>query len=692
MKNIIEKIKNNIDILGASYLWIFIWATYNTDIFRALLPGFPHNFLDFIHGIRAFLPFLALIISIYILFKNKGFNLKMISGPLGLLGLYALVGIFASLFSRNILFSLYWGVLYITAIVVLFSIFSEGDFKKRSSLIMKINWIIGGLVALGLTLFFFMQPGIFSISTYKDFLIGLRPYESLGNVKAETNIIGMVGSRSTGLGRYAGLLAIVMFANIWRKNKKTKLIFIFLFTLFFVILLFSRARTSIVAFLVSILIILWMKSKSKISLIFIISSILMIFCVTGSYKLADYYLIPGNTQDYIYSQENNREYIALTLSGRTEKIWPKILGVFYTSPIIGRGFQADRIFLNGLHSHNTFLQVLIQSGILGAIFFVLAFLLLWIGLLSLFKIDSENLIILESIGVVAFFAVRSITESSSYFGADFLFLLPLLAYVQFYPKQNKDSLKMDFLGNKIDLINKSEVVKKINNWIKNESQKPHWIVATGMHGIVEAEKHKDFKYIISGADLFVPDGISLVWLGRLNGFNIKERTTGSDLMNEMLSVSEKNGYKHFFYGDTKEVLSGLNKRILKKFPKLKIAGSYSPPFRELTDKENEEVIERINSSGTDILWVGLGLPKQEKWIFKNKEKLKIPVVVGVGAAFKFLSGSTKKAPKIIGDLGFEWLWRFFTEPKRIWKRVFIDMPIFFWLVFIELVSPKSYKE
>jgi N-acetylglucosaminyldiphosphoundecaprenol N-acetyl-beta-D-mannosaminyltransferase len=141
----------------------------------------------------------------------------------------------------------------------------------------------------------------------------------------------------------------------------------------------------------------------------------------------------------------------------------------------------------------------------------------------------------------------------------------------------------------------------------------------------------------------------------------------------------KKDYKNFLYGDKEETLLV----VKNKFPNSKI-DFYPPPFRELTPEEDEKIIEKINSTKPDILWVGLGLPKQEKWIYRHKDRLNAPVIIGVGAAFKFLAGTKKRAPKWMGSIGLEWLWRLLTEPKVVWKRVFIDMPYFFWLVVKDL--------
>jgi len=246
------------------------------------------------------------------------------------------------------------------------------------------------------------------------------------------------------------------------------------------------------------------------------------------------------------------------------------------------------------------------------------------------------------------------------------------------------------LGNKIDMVQTPEVIELMDYWIRNESQKNHWIIATGMHGVVEAARKKDFGQMLKSANLWVCDGISLVWLAKLNGFNLKRRVAGPDLFHEFLKFSNAKGYKHYFYGDTDETLKALKEKLSKNLPNIKTE-SFSPPFRKLTPEEDNEMVKKINDTRPDVLWVGLGLPKQETWVFEHKDQLKVPVIIGVGAAFKFESEKVKRAPSWMGNLGLEWLWRLVYEPKTTWRRVFIDAPAFFWLVLLELVGFKRYK-
>jgi len=250
---------------------------------------------------------------------------------------------------------------------------------------------------------------------------------------------------------------------------------------------------------------------------------------------------------------------------------------------------------------------------------------------------------------------------------------------------------IQILGNRVHMVQIPKVVELMSYWIEKEPQKCHWIVVTGMHGIMETHRNPNLKKILNSADLFVPDGISLIWLARYSGFPLKKRVSGTDLIGEFFKVANQKGYSNFFYGDSEETLQKLVDKLLIDFPNLKIVGCYPSHFKPLFSKEDTQIIRVINQKKPDVLWVARGLPKQERWIFEYREKLDVPVVIGVGAAFKFLSGEIKRAPTLVGELGLEWLWRFFQEPKRMWRRVFLDIPQFVFLVLGELIIKKSQR-
>ena len=245
------------------------------------------------------------------------------------------------------------------------------------------------------------------------------------------------------------------------------------------------------------------------------------------------------------------------------------------------------------------------------------------------------------------------------------------------------------LGSRVHMVQMPEVLEVMEGWIESRDR-CRYVVATGMHGVMEAHKDQDFKTVVNSADLFVPDGISLVWMARCRGFPLKKRVSGSDIMWEFLKHSQQRGYASYFYGDTTETLNRLTSKLKERLPGLKIAGTHSPPFRQLSPEEDVEEVHMINQSGADVVWVGLGLPKQERWMFEHQDRLEVPVVVGVGAAFKFLSGQVARAPTWIGDRGFEWAWRFFQEPRRVWRRVLLDGPRFGCHVALEMSRLRKY--
>ena len=245
------------------------------------------------------------------------------------------------------------------------------------------------------------------------------------------------------------------------------------------------------------------------------------------------------------------------------------------------------------------------------------------------------------------------------------------------------------LGSRVHLIQLHDVVHQMSKWIHQNEGICRRIVVTGFHGIWEAYQDTNFRYILNSADLWIPDGIAPVWVARWKGFSNAMRTPGVDLMRAFFEMAAKEGYSSFFYGDTDSTLAGLRENLKKEYPTHRIAGTFSPPFRALTQEEDDEIIDMINRTRPDVLWVGLGLPKQERWIFEHRFRLNVPVAVGVGAAFGFLSGQVKHAPNWLGNLGLEWLWRFIHEPKKLWKRDLVDGPRFVWHVLWEFAGQKS---
>jgi len=244
---------------------------------------------------------------------------------------------------------------------------------------------------------------------------------------------------------------------------------------------------------------------------------------------------------------------------------------------------------------------------------------------------------------------------------------------------------LKILGIRINLVQIPEIIKHMSTWIENKD-KGNYIVVANAYDVVIGKRDEKVNNAINSSSLSIPDGISLVFLARLNGYTVNKRAYGPDLMFEFLKLAEIKGYSNFFYGTTQETLKSLIINLKLKFPALKIAGSYAPPFRLLNVVEDREMVSIINSVSPDVIWVGLGTPKQQLWMYEHKDKLNVPVMIGVGAAFDFFAGVKLQAPPWIRDNGFEWLFRLITEPKRLWRRYLIDYPLFIYYVLVELVS------
>ncbi|WP_295430219.1 WecB/TagA/CpsF family glycosyltransferase [uncultured Thiodictyon sp.] len=244
------------------------------------------------------------------------------------------------------------------------------------------------------------------------------------------------------------------------------------------------------------------------------------------------------------------------------------------------------------------------------------------------------------------------------------------------PQGQTPRSRVPILGAQIDSLDAADAVARIEGWIAERPPRSRHVVVTGFHGIWIGHRDPSFRAILNRADLFCPDGIAPIWLARLRGEPLPERIPGAELMRRLLVAADTRGYSSFFYGDTAATLDALSQRLCRVYPGHRIAGVRSPPFRPLSPAEVAADIDRINASGADLLWVGLGLPKQERWIDAHRERLRVPVVIGVGAAFGFLSGQVARVPTWLGEAGFEWLWRLIMEPRKLWQRDLIDGPQF----------------
>ena len=215
-----------------------------------------------------------------------------------------------------------------------------------------------------------------------------------------------------------------------------------------------------------------------------------------------------------------------------------------------------------------------------------------------------------------------------------------------------------------------------------------FIVTPNVDHIVKVQEDIEFKEIYDKADLVLADGMPLIWVSKLLRKSLKEKVSGSDLFPLLCKMCEGKGYSVFLLGSaSQEIIETTAQNLNNLFPKLKIVGKLSPSFGfEKKENETKDIIEKIKSVKPDILFVGVGAPKQEKWIYKYKNDYMVPVSIGIGASFDFIAGTVKRAPKWMQNLGLEWFYRFLQEPKRMFRRYFIDDSKFFKLILKEVLN------
>jgi N-acetylglucosaminyldiphosphoundecaprenol N-acetyl-beta-D-mannosaminyltransferase len=218
-----------------------------------------------------------------------------------------------------------------------------------------------------------------------------------------------------------------------------------------------------------------------------------------------------------------------------------------------------------------------------------------------------------------------------------------------------------------------------------------YVCVSGVHGIMEAQDDPAFRGILNGAFLNTPDGMPMVWMGRLHGFSGMSRVYGPDLLLEICGASEAAGWRHFFYGGAPDAAEELAAALLARFPALIVVGTYTPPFRPLTPEEFAGLQAQVAAARADIIWVGLSTPKQEKFMAEALPRLETTLMFGIGAAFDLVSGRVRQAPRWIQRSGFEWLYRLIQEPRRLWRRYLRNNPLFVGRILAQLLRLKKYS-
>ena len=237
--------------------------------------------------------------------------------------------------------------------------------------------------------------------------------------------------------------------------------------------------------------------------------------------------------------------------------------------------------------------------------------------------------------------------------------------------------KCDVLGIHYTVSNVDEAAIYIKNAVKE--LKGQYICFSNVHTTVMAHDNPDYRAIQNGSAYTFPDGSPIARQQKRLGYMNAERVSGPDFMNAMFRGTMDGKISHYFYGSTEETIEKLRKGLEKNYPGINIKGMYSPPFRDLTPEEDAQTVQMLNDSGADIIWIGLGAPKQEKWMAAHKDKVNA-LMIGVGAGFNFYAGTVKRAPKWVQKAGMEWLYRLLQDPKRLWKRYFVTNIKYIWYI------------
>jgi N-acetylglucosaminyldiphosphoundecaprenol N-acetyl-beta-D-mannosaminyltransferase len=241
------------------------------------------------------------------------------------------------------------------------------------------------------------------------------------------------------------------------------------------------------------------------------------------------------------------------------------------------------------------------------------------------------------------------------------------------------------LGMRVDPTSYDNASRAIFDWAREKSSR--YVCVANVYNVMTAHDCDEFRRATNGADLVTPDGMPLVWCLRAVGHSRAGRVYGPDLTAALIVRAASSGFSVGFYGSTPETIQLLQLAIQSRYPELKIAYAFSPPFRPLTPPEDEKVVREINRSGVDILFVGLGTPRQDYWMAAHKGRIQ-SVMVGVGAAFDFLAGTKAQAPRWMMSIGMEWFFRLISEPRRLAKRYLKQNPRFIALFALEMVAAK----
>jgi N-acetylglucosaminyldiphosphoundecaprenol N-acetyl-beta-D-mannosaminyltransferase len=255
------------------------------------------------------------------------------------------------------------------------------------------------------------------------------------------------------------------------------------------------------------------------------------------------------------------------------------------------------------------------------------------------------------------------------------------------PPRTDVARRYDVLGVQVDAVGPAEAVAFARQAVSDRRRT--YVVVANVHSVMEARSHPPVAAAVAAADLTVPDGMPLVWMGRLQGHARVERVYGPDLTLALCDEAALRGWRCFFYGGAAGVAEALAAAMRRRHPGLLVTGTGAPPFRPLTDEEDAREVAALEAARPDLVFVGLGCPKQELWMASHRSRLEAPVLVGVGAAFDMHAGRLRQAPRFLMRIGLEWLFRLLVEPRRLWRRYAVNNPWFMILAARQLLRGGS---
>jgi N-acetylglucosaminyldiphosphoundecaprenol N-acetyl-beta-D-mannosaminyltransferase len=243
--------------------------------------------------------------------------------------------------------------------------------------------------------------------------------------------------------------------------------------------------------------------------------------------------------------------------------------------------------------------------------------------------------------------------------------------------------RVNILGVGISAVNMQQALDQIAAWI--DQRVPAYVVVCPVYTVMLCQQDPAFRALVNRAGMVTPDGMPLVFLSRRMGYPHVSRVYGPDLLLAFSQLAAGRGTTSFYYGGEEGVADQLADILRHQYPGLRVAGTCSPPFRPLSAEEDQAIVDRINAANPDVIWVGLGSPKQDRWMAEHRDRLNAPVLIGVGAAFDFLTGRTPQAPRWMQRIALEWLFRLCVEPRRLWRRYLIYNPLFLCYIVLQWV-------